>query len=51
MQFSMYNRVSSSYEVTHSRFRVNSDSKIVEDNLLIQVSINNPMIDKMLLTS
>ena len=46
MQFSMYNCVSGSYEVTHSRIRVNSDSKIEEDNLLILVSINNPMIDK-----
>ena len=39
MQFSMYNCVSGSYVVTHSRIRVNSENKIVEDNSLIQDSI------------
>ena len=42
MQFSMYNRVSGSYEVTHSRFNALSiESKITEDNLLIQDSFYN----------
>ena len=39
MQFSMYNCVNGSYVLTHPRIRVNSENKIVEDNLLIQDSI------------
>ena len=43
----MYKCVSESYVVTLSRIQcVNTEGKIVEDNLLIQDSINNRMIDK-----
>ena len=40
MQFSMYNCVSESHEVTLSRIQcLNTGNKITEDNLLIQDSV------------